>query len=322
MLLQSMSGMGNNRGYARLILNKANYRKVAWATVKALPRSERLSHMHSALSDATVRMPEQKARWLIDNFDTIERMGGIAAALKQKRNLKGRAEKLTFFRQFLGIGDKYGPNIWMDLCDPDFHNAIAIDVRLKKIYELLGIPTDDYERAEQAMLEIAREAGLTGWDLDRLLFHFSDHFLAAIFGDAVTADREGNEPDKGEHTVKRGKPTSWNSRRRTVPISHDAGSAVQKWERIYESFLTCRNTSTWGKRAEHAKKILTEFNSRVPLATIVDDIKRKALCEKLFGSTNDFNYVIYTLGMGVWLVALGRDDEHLVVVRPELIWKT
>ncbi len=71
-----------------LILNETNYGKAAWTTVQAVPRSQRMAHLHSALAAATVRMPEQKARWLIDNFDRIEQMGGIAAALGRIRNLK------------------------------------------------------------------------------------------------------------------------------------------------------------------------------------------------------------------------------------------
>ncbi len=180
MLLQSMSGMGNNRGYERLILNEANYRKAAWAAMEALPKSERLAHLHSALAAATVRMSKQKSEWLIANFDRIEQMGGIAAALERMRSLRGRAEKLQFFRQFKGIGEKYGRNIWMDLCDPDFDDSIAIDDRLKKICALVGIPTADYALGEQAILDIAREARRTGWETDRLLFHFFDHFLAVV----------------------------------------------------------------------------------------------------------------------------------------------
>jgi hypothetical protein len=319
MLLQSMSGMGNNRGYARLILNEANYRKVAWETVKVLPKSKRLAHMKSGLAAATVRMPEQKARWLIDNFEKIEHMGGIEGALERMRSLKGRAEKTAFFRQFTGIGDKYGRNIWMDLCDPDFRDAIAIDVRLKKMYALLDIATGDYARAEQMMLDIAQNAGVTGWELDRLLFHFSDHFLAAVGVNVLPDHREVNRPDKKEHISTKAGAIAPNSKQNIAPLSHDAGSAGLKWEKMYEWFLTRRNTSSWGKKADYARKLLREFNDRVPLMIVVDDTQREALCEKLFRSSNDFNFVIYALGMGVYLGALRRDGDHLVVDRPALL---
>lgn len=179
-LLQSLSGMGNNRGYDGLILNRDNYDKVKWETIYNLPEEDRLLHIESVLSDAVVRMPGQKAQWLDINFDRILQMGGIDSARKVMLKLKGRNEKSSFFQQFEGIGDKYGRNIWMDLCDPDFQDAIAIDVRLKKFYAILGISIDDYSYAEKEMLNIAEEANLTGWELDRLLFHFTDYFLAAI----------------------------------------------------------------------------------------------------------------------------------------------
>jgi hypothetical protein len=318
MLLQSMSGMGNNRGYARLILNDTNYRMVAWATVEALPKSERLAHIHSALAAAAVRMPGRKARWLTDYFDKIEQMGGISKALEQMRSLKGREGKLPFFQLFAGIKDKYGRNIWMDLCDPDFRDAVAIDVRLKKMYAVLGIPTDDYARAEQAMLEIAREAGLTGWGLDRLLFHFSDHFLSVLGAAAMSVDA-GNEPEEETHTYIKDGSIMTDSGQHIEPLPHDVNSAVPKWEAMYADFLKRRNTSSLAGKAKYAQKLIHRFNGCVPLATIVDATQRKALCKELFNESNDFNYVTYVLGMGIYLGALRRDGEYLVVVRPELL---
>ena len=68
MLLQSMSGMGNNRGYKRLMLNAEKFYYLRWKTIKDLPQSERLDHITSVLSDTTVRRHEIKAKWLLKNF--------------------------------------------------------------------------------------------------------------------------------------------------------------------------------------------------------------------------------------------------------------
>jgi hypothetical protein len=37
-----------------------------------------------------------------------------------------------------------------------------------------------YEEKGRFYREIAQQAGLQGWELDRLLYNYTDHFLAAI----------------------------------------------------------------------------------------------------------------------------------------------
>ena len=180
MLLQSLSGMQNNRGYKMLMLNEEKYRKLGWSTIKAIAESDRRTHITSVLHEATVRYPAKKSIWLMENIDKIDKIGGIDAALKQKRALQGKSKKLFFFCKFSGIDAKYARNIWMDLHDSDFYDSIAIDNRLEKIIKLLGISTKNYSNAERYMLDIAEKARLSGWELDRLLFHFNDYFISAI----------------------------------------------------------------------------------------------------------------------------------------------
>src|SRR5262249_48818325 len=124
--------------------------------------------------------PAQKARWLAANFDRIESMGGIEAANRRALDAPGRVAKLAFMLQFDGIGDKYARNIWMDVYDSDFHDAIAVDERVKKVTKALGYSFARYADHEQFYQELAQAAGLKPWELDRLLYHFNDEFLAAI----------------------------------------------------------------------------------------------------------------------------------------------
>ena len=49
--------------------------------------------------------------------------------------LPSREEKLAFARSFDGIGEKNGRDIWMEIHDPAFRDAIAVDVRVKEIAE-------------------------------------------------------------------------------------------------------------------------------------------------------------------------------------------
>lgn len=99
----------------------------------------------------------------------------------------------------------------------------------------------------------------------------------------------------------------------------DRTPVLQKWKRIYDDFLGCRNTSKMIKKRQYLEKILGEFSDCIPLASIVDGPIRKELSKNLFGKTNDFNYVIYPLGMGLWMEALRLDGEHIVVNKRELL---
>lgn len=68
----------------------------------------------------------------------------------------------------------------MDVYHPDFHDTLAIDLRIKKITKALGYSYKTFEEEERFYQDIAEEAGLQGWELDRLLYNYTDHFLAAI----------------------------------------------------------------------------------------------------------------------------------------------
>lgn len=176
-LLQSFATMGNSRGHYGLILNKANYNRVTFQYVSNLNKEDRLRNFENVLSEAKVRMPMQKAQWLNKNYDYILNLGGLASARNLALSQKGTQAKIRFMERFSGIGSKYARNIWMDVVHPDFLNNIAVDERIKKITEAMGYSFDNYESHERFYLDIAKEAGLNGWELDRLLYNFNDYFL-------------------------------------------------------------------------------------------------------------------------------------------------
>jgi hypothetical protein len=179
-LVQSFATMGNSRGWAGLVDNQANATRVTYGAVGRLAPGRRLGHIDAVMRDAVVRMPAQKARWLVANFERIEQMGGPVAAKRAAFEAPGRDAKLAFMTQFDGIGDKYARNIWMDVYHPDFYDAIAIDERIKKITVALGHSFSRYTEHERFYQELAAEAGLQPWELDRLLYHFNAHILSAL----------------------------------------------------------------------------------------------------------------------------------------------
>jgi hypothetical protein len=125
-------------------------------------------------------MQTLKAPQLAANIARIKELGGVEQATKRMLSLPTREEKFQFMRSFDGIGEKYGRNVWMDIYDPSFRSSIAVDERLKKVARALGFTGKGYKQAEAFYCAIAADAGLEPWELDRLLYRFTDHFLGVV----------------------------------------------------------------------------------------------------------------------------------------------
>ena len=183
LLLKSMATMGSSRGYAGLIQDKKVLGSVSYQALAQLDESNRLGRLSQAMRKAKVRMPDRKAKWLADNFIKIEEMGGVEAVTRRALALRCREEKLAFMKQFRGIGEKYGRNVWMDLYDPEFRSSIAVDERIKKMTTELGYSFKSYGEHEAFYKELAEEAQLEPWALDRLIYNFTDYLLSAVRGE-------------------------------------------------------------------------------------------------------------------------------------------
>ena len=181
-LLQSFATWGGVRGAEGLINTPSNYDRVTFERLSRDYPKRRHEAIRRVFRKAGIRWPEAKAVLMARNYDLVKEMGGLKEARKKALAGRGREAKIAFMKRFQGIGDKYARNIWMDVYHPDFHDTIAIDLRIKKITEALGhsFKPNEYDQHERFYQDIATEAGLQGWELDRLLFNHTDHFLAAI----------------------------------------------------------------------------------------------------------------------------------------------
>jgi len=180
LLLQSFSTMGNSRGRTGLFGRSDLLAQVSFASLWRCPDGSRRSRIEMVLRQAKVRMPARKADWLAANFRMIDKAGGVKAVTRHALSLATREEKFQFMDTFEGIGPKYARNVWMDIYDPLFRNAIAIDERIKAITTALGYSFKTYEEHERFYQELAYQAGLEPWELDRLLYEYKAHFLAEI----------------------------------------------------------------------------------------------------------------------------------------------
>lgn len=176
-LLLSFSTMGNSRGKHGLIDNPENFSRVQFKALELLGSTEaRIKQLRAVLQAAKVRMPAKKAEWLSAAFDRIASMGGPLAAKEQLQKSDARKGMIQFWREFDGIGEKYSRNIMMDVYHPEFRDSIAIDARIKRISKAHGLSFKSYEDAEQFFLGIAKEVGIEGWELDRMMYRFGNEF--------------------------------------------------------------------------------------------------------------------------------------------------
>jgi hypothetical protein len=180
LLLQSAATQGNSRGWAGLCGDPVILKSVTYDVLAPLTPAAREERLLAALRKAKVRMQTVKAPQLAANLARIAEMGGAVEATRRMLSLPARDEKFRFMKSFAGIGEKYGRNIWMDIYDPAFRDTVAVDERLKKVARALGFTGTGYQQAEAFYCAIARDAGLEPWDLDRLLYNFTDHFLGVV----------------------------------------------------------------------------------------------------------------------------------------------
>jgi hypothetical protein len=179
-LLQAFATWGSSRGWDGLIHTPSNYKRVTYDVLLPLTAGARIAEADAVFRLAGVRYPAKKAAYLSENLDRIEAIGGLVVARAALLEAPGAAGKVRFLSQFKGISKKYARNILMDVYHPEFRDSIAIDERIKRVTEAIGLTFDNYEDHEQYLVEVAHEAGLNGWELDRLLYNFRDDVLAAL----------------------------------------------------------------------------------------------------------------------------------------------
>jgi len=177
-LLQSFATMGRNAGARGLIGNKSNYDKLRFDVLAQLAPAARRTQVETTCRMGKIRMPGIKAGYILTCFDQIQKLGGPESAKARLLAQEGREAKIAFLKSFHGIGDKYARNIMMDVYHPEFRDTIAIDARIKALSQALGLRFDSYAAHEEFYLSVAQEAGLNGWELDRLVFSFQSEFLA------------------------------------------------------------------------------------------------------------------------------------------------
>lgn len=185
-VLRSLATWGGSRGARKLNFDALTYRKLS-----RLPAERRRSVVASEFRTAGLRYAKKKTLYLLHNFCLVEEKGGVDAANRAVlHDACDRDAKIKALREYKGIGEKYAHNIMMDAYHPQFHDSIAVDLRIRKISKGLGLPASKYEEYVVFFQKVASRVGIEPWELDRVLYKLEKLILDSLKGDSQpTADR-------------------------------------------------------------------------------------------------------------------------------------
>jgi len=175
-LLQSFGTMGRAAGAVGI---RKRYQDLEYQRLLGLNEEARSACVSKVCHEARVRFPVRKTNLILGCFNQIKECGGPKAAKVKLLEQAGKNGKITFLRHFPGIGPKYARNLMMDVYHPEFRECIAIDTRIQSISTCIGLAFTNaqYEDHERFYLALAKQAKLEGWELDRLLFNFTNDII-------------------------------------------------------------------------------------------------------------------------------------------------
>lgn len=178
-LILSMSTWQGSGG-SDLATEEKYYSQVTYNNLLQMDEDERIQHLEEVLLNAGVNMHEKKSRYISTHVNQIESLSGLESAQQGFEDRDGKEAKMDFLREFKGIGDKYARNIGMDMFHPDFQDTIALDTRIRGISDELSVEFDSYEEHEQFHISVAERLDMTAWELDRILYRYTDEITAEI----------------------------------------------------------------------------------------------------------------------------------------------
>jgi len=161
--------------------SRAVKRKLAISQLKALSKKARRRRIHCVLRAISTRYvgksvrKSKKVDAAVHNFGLLMRAGGPKQFFKQVASEQTTKEKAEFLKKKLAFYRTKGARdtlIELRLAD----DCMALDQRIKRLLEAVGARISgsvesQYERIEQELIErVAERCGLTGGELDRILF--------------------------------------------------------------------------------------------------------------------------------------------------------
>jgi thermostable 8-oxoguanine DNA glycosylase len=186
-IVLSLATQGNSEGAQLVVENdrimKERYKRVSFDTIRQMNNNSRIDQIRQLLLDANVSYQNKTSEALVENFERVEQDYGSPEGLKYEfEQQDGTENKIQFLKKFKLIGPKYARNIGMDLYHPDFRDCIAVDSRIKNIFEAAGFDYEgrSYREREEFLKSIANDLGLEPWELDRILYNYEDAIIEEL----------------------------------------------------------------------------------------------------------------------------------------------
>jgi hypothetical protein len=166
-------------GYA-LQQSGAVREKLAFSRLKKLKAQSRRKVIHSVLRAIGTRYVgmssnNRKVDAALHNFNALANAGGPKRFFKRVAAKKSTDERIAFLSEALAYYKKKGcRDTLIELCLAS--DCMALDQRLKRILECVGakVPRsieNDFEEIESELIaRVAKPSGLSGGQLDRILF--------------------------------------------------------------------------------------------------------------------------------------------------------
>jgi hypothetical protein len=179
-VLAQIAAAGNAAPGFTLQSSLAVRERLGYLRLKKLPGRLRRQRIHGVLRAIGTRYVGGKSQnpkvdAALHNFEAVDKAGGPKQFLKKIAAEKGTAARIKYIATHLKYYRKKGcRDILIELRLAS--DCIALDQRIKNILRGVGVkirgPIDrQYEQIEQQLLDkVAKPSGLTGGQLDRILF--------------------------------------------------------------------------------------------------------------------------------------------------------
>ncbi len=175
--------------------NIATLPRQTWSFDRAIgvPQNHRATFLQDLIK---ARKPDNKrVQQMLCNLNRLGSRKKLGQEQRSLRKLSGAHNKVEYFltvesgtKKFTGFGPKYARNFWLDYSDKDVScKCFAIDSRIQSVLSVIWPCLDgaegkkfikkalsrdhSYKKIESALLDIAKEAGVSAWYADRTLYH-------------------------------------------------------------------------------------------------------------------------------------------------------
>jgi hypothetical protein len=181
---------GNAAPEYTLRTSKAVHEKLAFHRLKNLSPQRRRKIIHGVLRAIGTRYvgnssKNRKVNAALHNFNALGEAGGPKQFFQRVASLKSMQERIKFLSETLAFYKKKGCRD--ALIDLQLANdCLALDRRLNRILECVGAKVTGslnkrYEEIEKELIEkVATPCGLSGGELDRILFQNYDDIMVRL----------------------------------------------------------------------------------------------------------------------------------------------